>query len=870
MTEQRRLSKRSMELDFFLPVFLFALALLPRLLTLDAFLTPDEYHWVRRSRHFLAGVLRQDWASTLQEGHPGVTTMWTGTLGILYRYWTRPPSAPDDLLAFVERIPSDPIDIAYIIPTRFPTAILSAVTVVAFFWLTARLFDRRTALIAACLFALNPFHIAHSRVFHHDALVTTFMTLSLLPLIGYWLHGWGRPWLIASGVMGGLAFLSKSTAVLLIPFWAIAGVWTCILGWRGGERAGWRAVGRLILDGTLWGATASITYGLVWPVMWREPVSTLSTVLNFVSGHVYQPHVWGHYFFGEYTPDPGLLFYPLTWLLRTTPLNLLGLGVLVALAAGRKRLCTDTGRKEAMTTYLCVAYLLFFAGMLTLGAKKQDRYILPVFPVLDLLAALGLVRLWQILSSRWPKTGYIAQTDLSHWLVVGGVVIVQAAFALPHHPYYLTYYNPLLGGVRGADRLVTVGWGEGLDQAAAYLNQKPDADNLEVDVWCHSAFEPFFKGRTVHDFYAGDQMSADYLVIYRNQIQRQMPDPHLLAYLQRHCTPEYVANLKGFDYALVYSVPLDYRTNWQQSQVPDKLILYGYRQVDGLPGVLTIRLVWKSQGMSAEDGLWAALGPFESHARPSVGGDMAWKPCRLAPGFSLAEYQELGSLVESECELNTADLEPGIYSLYIGVGPYSDQQAVDTSPSEHEVMDLLAPLGNWGVSVSSVGEPSLVARQEILDAETGEELPPSALPLHFSFGHTVELIGYQVLSPSLQPNHTTTVRLYWRALQDSPQPASLAQDFQIQFGFVTPDGGLIAGASDKLLGSVEVGKVWQFGDVLVDSYQVPLPDSLPSRDCCLAISLIRADTGEFLPVLDEATGVLTTNHVQLEKSLVIQ
>ena len=65
------------------PVCLFIVALLPRLLELGVFLTSDEYRWLGRTRDFLLGILSRDWAATLQTGHPGVTTMWAGVAGYL-------------------------------------------------------------------------------------------------------------------------------------------------------------------------------------------------------------------------------------------------------------------------------------------------------------------------------------------------------------------------------------------------------------------------------------------------------------------------------------------------------------------------------------------------------------------------------------------------------------------------------------------------------------------------------------------------------------------------------------------------------------------------------------------------------------------
>ena len=264
-----------------LPLLLFGVAFIPRLLALDTFLTSDEYRWVGRSREFLVGLIAGDWGATLQTGHPGVTTMWTGSLGILYRYWTRPSSAPDDLLTFVQGIPNEPLDVAFIAPMRFPTVLLTSLLVVAVYLLVSRLFDdRRVGTIAALLLALNPFHIALSRILHHDALVTTFMTLSLLPLLGYWLRGWSRRWLLLSGIAAGLSFLSKSPAMFLMPFCALLGLTWAVQRWRGGEWRGWADGGRLGGDGLLWAAVALLTVCLAWPATWVVPPKVLSLVFG--------------------------------------------------------------------------------------------------------------------------------------------------------------------------------------------------------------------------------------------------------------------------------------------------------------------------------------------------------------------------------------------------------------------------------------------------------------------------------------------------------------------------------------------------------------------------------------------------------------
>jgi hypothetical protein len=172
-----------------IPVGLFLLALAVRLPALGQFLTPDEFLWVDRSRNFLAGLLNSAYvcespanhtgfeqavglACTLRTGHPGVTTMWTGSFGILLRYLA--DQAPAPLFDYAVSIQTNPLDPRLIAPMRLPTVVLTSLWVAIMYWLVWRLFgDWRVALAAGLLLALDPFHAAFSRVIHHDALSTS-------------------------------------------------------------------------------------------------------------------------------------------------------------------------------------------------------------------------------------------------------------------------------------------------------------------------------------------------------------------------------------------------------------------------------------------------------------------------------------------------------------------------------------------------------------------------------------------------------------------------------------------------------------------------------------------------------------------------
>ena len=58
------------------------LALVPRVLNVNAYITWDEPMWAYRSIKFLTALRRMDFGETYLVGHPGVITMWCGATGI--------------------------------------------------------------------------------------------------------------------------------------------------------------------------------------------------------------------------------------------------------------------------------------------------------------------------------------------------------------------------------------------------------------------------------------------------------------------------------------------------------------------------------------------------------------------------------------------------------------------------------------------------------------------------------------------------------------------------------------------------------------------------------------------------------------------
>jgi hypothetical protein len=145
---------------------------------------------------------------------------------------------------------------------------------------------------------------------------------------------------------------------------------------------------------------------------------------------------------------------------------------------------------------------------------------------------------------------------------LSAVIGIQVASAVSTFPYYLSYYNPLMGGSRKAPQVMLVGWGEGLDQAARYLNQKPNVKQLKVISWYATGpFSYYFEGQDRSLWYDPGAtpeewerfISSDYAVIYIGQWQRQVPGP-VLEYVAK-LEPEHSIWIDGLEYARIYKLP---------------------------------------------------------------------------------------------------------------------------------------------------------------------------------------------------------------------------------------------------------------------------------------------------------------------------
>jgi hypothetical protein len=547
-------------------VFFMALVFwLPRLLVVERAVTADEARWLLRSGNFYQALASGDLAATYQHEHPGVTVTWAGALGYVWRFRTFPqlageqlpgPSSLENLFSGQGRQPLQ------VLAAGRSLVVLSLGLILALAgWYAARLLGWWAAGIGLGLIAFDPFSLSLTYLLQPDGLNSSLMLLSVLAFLCYWQAGRRRLDLLISALAGGLAVLSKSPAVFLLPFLGLAG-----LGWLARSEmpapgparwapARWgRSAGPLLA----WVGIAAVTFVAFWPAMWVDPLATLQKVFGEAFRYASEGNLNSIFFNGRIYPEgsSAWYFYPVAIAWRVTPIGLAG----ILLAAGRWIMAYRRPDPER-NPWLSIGTLFAYAGLyvlaISLGGQKYDRYILPAWLALLLLAGWGWAGLTGWLGQRAGRRLGAGRQAMAGLALAAAVLAGQGLGAAQVYPYYNSYYNPLLGGLGRATRVWTIGWGEGLDQAGEYLDSLPNAAGLRVISWyADGCFSYFFRGRALgmdRSTTLADVKQMDYVVVYYQQYQRQEPSPEILAYLG-DLTPFKVIRVSGLDLVTIYRI----------------------------------------------------------------------------------------------------------------------------------------------------------------------------------------------------------------------------------------------------------------------------------------------------------------------------
>ena len=838
-------------LQLAIPLGVFLVALLPRILDLNAFITADEDDQIMFSTLFLKSALKGDWAGALVLGYPGVPTLILGAVGVGLRYlfhyagWLPLSWATADLFTTLDQVTTQfgifayPLD--FLRWVRVPMAVAASLSIVGIYLLVRRLLDERLALLGTLIIAFDPFILAHSRIIHVDAPLSYFMFLSFLTFLLYIDQG-RLKWLILSGLFGGLAALSKTPAGLLGPILVVSGLFYALFPPPEVPRSvRWK---RLMIALVGWGIIALGAFFALWPAMWTRPAYALEWIIGNIRSVNRTAHPTTGIFWGEQPSDQNPLYYLIVFPYHLTPLTTVGvLGGLGLIGAGFVAYWRNLNRWAARILPLAsglVAYVVIFIAPVSVISRRGDRYILPVFFATGLLSALALW--WLALQAKKYLPTILDRFGLTPLRLVLAAILVQTFFVFLYHPYYLAYYNPMIGGGQTAPYRINVGWGEGLDVAARYLNGLNDQKPSQAASWYSGQFAPFYHGQTLD---LSDQISAlttDYTVFYINQVQRGFPSHEILMYFQQR-EPLHVVELGGIEYAWIYEGPVVGQRPPENYTFPVEIILGGGARLIGLDVSqltfpadafavsdqeleadvrhesaiavykknqlgLPVTLYWETVArISGEHNIYIRLADDQGHTWGQVDRLILaglQRPDRWHPGYFLRDEYRL--------PIDPAT-PPGTYHFEVGMYDFVTGQS-------------------YGVA-RNIGEITLTPPNRLPQIEALSLEAHSAT----SMNETLTLAGHDYVDQVLPPGGEVAGKIFWQTVKTTEK------DYAVEFSLLAPDRQRYVIAEAPLSASYPTSR-WRRSEVMGAAYRFHLPPFAPAGQYPLSVTVIDPDTGQ--------------------------
>lgn len=350
-----------------------------------------------------------------------------------------------------------------ILAMRLPSALLFGGTLSLLYLLGSRIWSAPAGLAAAVAYAAMPRIFGHA----HFSSMETPLNFSMMLTLYCYVRGLRSPvWAAACGAAYGLLLATKINAFFVFPPLLL---WGHLFARR-------QSINNLFAMLTL----GPLCFVLFWPWLWHDTPVRILDYLQFHATHqqtalYFMGRKWGYG--GENAP----WFYPSVMLGVTLPVGVLllsGLGlVLIVLQALRRRL--------PLLVLLLALTMWVLASAPSTPRYDGVRLFLPLFPCLALFAGGGVAGLLDL--TRWAakRRGNARQEVTVMACVLVFALAAEGAWGSSRaHPYLLSYFNPLVGGLSGAAEkgFEVTYWGDAVnEEVLTTLNRMiPDGERLKV------------------------------------------------------------------------------------------------------------------------------------------------------------------------------------------------------------------------------------------------------------------------------------------------------------------------------------------------------------------------------------------------------
>ena len=459
-----------------------------RMLNAATLLSPvvdEQSHIARGVAVLQAGDLR------LQIGHPIGLNVWqalplaldpTIRLPLDHEAWA---NAAWDRFGdqFVWRVNTNPDGIVF--RSRVMVMLLTLVLGALVFRWAHELHGPGAGVLALALYTLDPNVLAHGMLATTDLGVTLFMFAAVYalwraaPPLSPPLRGTddrrSRRWFIASGMLSGLALVSKYSALFLAPIFLALLLVSVAADWRGEHpqvrHASQSARGRAsLLRNWIYWVWARVNRIRLTLVVRHSSFVILPALLVVLLVYVFRVDLYVRelgfllantqthpsFLLGQRSIEGWWYYFLVTFALKTPLATLVLIGAATLVKA---RLAQPS---QGSTAFLLIPVILYFGFSAASGFNIGYRHLLPALPFLLVYASRAAYLELPRLIKRLPFAFILQPTALILlWLVL-------SSFAA--HPDYIAYFNEAAPSPRYEVLIDSnLDWGQGLKQLRSYL-----------------------------------------------------------------------------------------------------------------------------------------------------------------------------------------------------------------------------------------------------------------------------------------------------------------------------------------------------------------------------------------------------------------
>ena len=324
-------------------------------------------------------------------------------------------------------------------------------------WWAYRLWGNHAALLAIALACFEPNLVAHSSLVTTDTGATLFIFLTVYLLWEY--VRFPRWWLLsATGIAAGMALVSKFSTVLLIPIIGLIVTVSLFIDCAESALPPLRNRPNPIRH-KVFEATVSLVVIFLF-------AAAIIPIPYFFQG--FEPWLFGlqlfvtlaqegqpAFFLGQISYQGWWSYFVFAFLVKTP----IGTLLLISAAFLLCRFGKPLGRREGL--FLLLPVVVFFLAMTQSKVNIGLRHVLPVYPLLFVLAA-RLATLEP--HRRWFK-----------YLLIGAPLALTAISSLRIVPHQIAYFNEIVGGPDKGYRYLSdsnLDWGQDLKGVKAYMEKE--------------------------------------------------------------------------------------------------------------------------------------------------------------------------------------------------------------------------------------------------------------------------------------------------------------------------------------------------------------------------------------------------------------